>query len=103
MEIVSISSGFFGSAFSSYKLPYLFALAHTRTHTGTPWCTIRILLHRWHNCCHIRPLNGAFLGGCEWVRGAGLLTPEGKRDGGIPLPVAALFPPFPPLLCEACQ
>jgi len=35
MEIVSISSGFFGSAFSSYKLPYLFALAHTRTHTGT--------------------------------------------------------------------
>lgn len=46
-----------------YKLPYLFADI-THTHTQTYTLPTHILPHThthtlsWHNCCHIRPLNG---------------------------------------------
>lgn len=89
MEIVSISSGavagFFGSGVPSYKLPYLFAPSHTHAvlthaHTLAEHSDIRILLQRWHNCCHIRPLNGAFLDGCgRFWWGTGLSAPQRKK------------------------
>lgn len=50
-----------------YKLPYLFAdITHTQTHTNIHSSHTHSPSHThththtlsWHNCCHIRPLNG---------------------------------------------
>lgn len=76
MEIVSISSGFwvlaqwldFSAVCDDTRLTFPVISCHIyfRSHTLSMCvcvcvCSAHIQLQRWHNCCHIRPLNGAWL------------------------------------------